>query len=256
MGRKRLVRNKLLIDADILVYKAAIRCEHEICWDDERDIWTLHADLEEAQAEVEKEMDYLLRTLAGAVAYLAFSARRTFRHEINPEYKANRRGKRKPVIFHPLRAWAKTRWPSQEWPLLEADDVLGILAKSHKLKGPKIVVSDDHDLRTVPCALYQPRKPELGVQKITYAKARWTHLHQTLTGDSGDNYSGLPGVGPVKATAILKKGTWAEVVEAYVSRGLTEDDALLQARMAKILTPSLFNQHTQEVILWNPKRHR
>ena len=159
-------------------------------------------------------------------------------------------------MFHPLREWATQEWESEQWPNIEADDVMGILAKSHAVPAPKIVVSDDHDLQSVPCNLYQPMHPELGVRRITYSGARRYHLWQTLTGDSGDGYPGLPGVGPKRATAILEKGTWAEVVEAYEKKGLNEPEALMQARLAKILTPTLYNRETSQVILWNPKKHK
>ncbi|QDP54774.1 MAG: putative ribonuclease H [Prokaryotic dsDNA virus sp.] len=259
MVRKRKKKNTLLIDADILIYKAAVRCEQEICWDEENEIWSLHADLKEAKHEVRDELSKLEEDLGAARVLLAFSSKRTFRHALYPAYKAARRKVRKPVVLGPLRAWAKSQYESIEWPGLEADDVLGVLAKSHTIPadgGSKIVVSDDKDLESVPCYLYKPMKPELGIQRITYPSARLFHLTQTLTGDSTDGFGGCPGVGPKRAEAILKKGTWAEVVEAYESKGLNETEALLQARMAKILTPSLFNQNTNEVTLWNPKKHK
>ena len=256
MVLKRKKQNTLLIDADILIHRASIRCEKEICWDEEHEIWSLHADLGEAKDEVAREIDFLMNELGGIKALLAFSSRKTFRHTLFPGYKSNRKKNRKPVVWGALRAWAKANWESVEWPRLEADDVLGVLSKSHTVPSPKIVVSDDHDMLSIPCHLYSPMKPERGVHHVSYKAARRYHLLQTLTGDSGDGYPGLPGVGPKRAEAILEQGTWAEVVEAYESKGLNETDALLQARMAKILTPPLYNQETQEVTLWNPKRHK
>ena len=76
---------------------------------------------------------------------------------------------------------------------------------------------------------------------------------QVLTGDSTDNYPGCPGIGPKKAADILNKElSWTSVVNAYLKAGLTEEDALLQARMARILQASDWNSKQQEPILWTP----
>ena len=255
MGRKRKKRNTLLSDADILVFRIAIAGEESICWDEDNDIWSMHADLGQAKAKVQDEVAHLCEVLGGVRVIMCFSPRKTFRHELYSGYKANRK-ERKPMIYHPLLEWVMEQWRSECWPRVEADDVMGVLAKSHSVPAPKIVVSDDKDMQSIPCMLYRPMHPELGLQRVTYAAARRYHLLQTLTGDSSDNYSGLPGVGPKRAEAILQKGTWEEVVEAYEKKGLNETEALLQARLAKILTPKLYDQTTHKITLWTPRRSK
>lgn len=254
-GRPRKMKHTLLVDADILVFRIAASCEEVICWDQEEELWTLHADLKEAKSRVQDEIAHLVETLGGSSVVLCFSDRPTFRHRMYPQYKANRKNRR-PTILKPLREWAMESWTSECWPDLEADDVMGILSKSRlsPYSGPKIVVSDDHDLESIPCTLYQPMHPERGVRRITYEQARRNHLMQTLTGDSGDNYPGIPGIGPKRAEAILKEGTWEEVVAAYEAKGLNEKEALLQARVAAILTPKFFNMKTGKIKMWNPRR--
>jgi DNA polymerase-1 len=247
------MRSTLLIDADILIFRVAISCERAICWDEERELWSLHADMTEAKSKVQDEIATYVEVLGGKDVILCFSNKPTFRHEMYPEYKANR-PTRKPTIYGPLRDWAKETWRSEAWPMLEADDVMGVLAKSHCIPSPKIVVSDDKDMQSIPCSLFQPMHPEKGVRRITYEQAKRFHLLQTLTGDSTDNYPGLPGVGPKKAEGILKENTWKEVVDAYEAKGLSEQDALLQARLAQILTPSLYDQHTGKVKKWIPPK--
>ena len=254
-GRPRKKRHTLLIDADILIFRTAIACERAVCWDEESELWTLHVDMKEAKSLVEDSIADYMNTLGGRELILCFSDRRTFRHDLYPAYKGNRK-ERKPTIFGPLREWAKDTWPWACWAGLEADDVMGILSKSHSISPPKIIVSDDKDMQSIPCNLYQPMHPERGVRRITYKDARQHHLMQTLTGDSGDNYPGCPGVGPKRAEAILKEGTWREVVEAYEAKGLNEQEALLQARLAQILTPSLYDRKTAKVTLWKPRKNK
>jgi DNA polymerase-1 len=108
-------------------------------------------------------------------------------------------------------------------------------------------------MKTLPGKFYNPDTKEL--HNGTQSEANWWHMYQTLVGDATDGYSGLPSVGPKNAEKILDKSAddlWPLVVDAYVSKGLTEEDALLQARMAKILTKDLYDQTTKEVKLWVP----
>jgi len=92
------------------------------------------------------------------------------------------------------------------------------------------------------------------------------HMSQTLTGDATDGYKGCPGMGAVGAKKLLdkvldeatpwatsqtlRKMMWDAVVAAYVKAGLGEEEALCQARVARILRTGEFNFKTNEVILW------
>jgi DNA polymerase-1 len=88
---------------------------------------------------------------------------------------------------------------------------------------------------------------------IAENEANYAHMMQTLCGDSTDGYSGCPGVGPKKAEAILANGhTWDLVLDAFRKAGLSEDEALVQARVARILRHHEFDQRTSEVKLWTP----
>jgi DNA polymerase-1 len=111
--------------------------------------------------------------------------------------------------------------------------------------------------------LFNPDKPDEGVVPISPARADWYHLMQTLTGDPTDNYSGCKGVGPVKAEKLLPATdhdqawdgalAWERVSEAFNKAGLTDDDALTQARIARVLRHGDYNFETAEVRLWTPE---
>ena len=234
----------LLVDGDILLYKAATSVEIEIDWGD--DFWTLHADASAAKTAFDQEIRRLQKRLDTAEVTVALSdPHYNWRLEVLATYKQNRRGKRKPVVYRALKEYAKSRYETAEIPGLEADDVLGVLS------GPDhIIVSEDKDLKTIPGVLYNPAKDSR--VEITTEEADRNHLLQTLTGDSVDGYSGCPGIGPKRAAALLERGGWEEVVGAYVKAGLSEHAALGQARVARILRPSEYNHETEEVLLWNP----
>jgi DNA polymerase-1 len=90
-----------------------------------------------------------------------------FRRELEPTYKGNRKGKRKPLGYTVVREWLYERHPDRvvSMPCLEADDYLGILATTPNAP-ERIIVSDDKDLKTIPGRLYR-----LGVlHEITLTK--------------------------------------------------------------------------------------
>ena len=89
---------------------------------------------------------------------------------------------------------------------------------------------------------------------VTKEEGRRFHLLQTLAGDSTDGYSGCPGYGMKKAEQLLAEEsyTWEPIVKAYKEKGLTEEDALLNARLARILTDEDYDFQKGTPILWTP----
>ena len=83
--------------------------------------------------------------------------------------------------------------------------------------------------------------------------AKW-HLIQTLSGDQTDGYSGVPGVGVKRATTLFEsKGySWKTVVDTFKEKDLTEDDALINARLARILTVDDYDFTNKKPIPWTP----
>ena len=73
-------------------------------------------------------------------------------------------------------------------------------------------------------------------------------------GDATDGYQGLKGVGPKTAVKLLDKHgwDWGAVVKIYESKGMTEADALLTARLAYILRKDNFKDG--KIILWKPTK--
>ena len=47
--------------------------------------------------------------------------------------------------------------------------------------------------------------------------------------------------------------SWQTVLQAFKDKGLTEKDALLNARLARILTLDDYDTKRQEPILWTPE---
>jgi DNA polymerase-1 len=239
---------QLLIDGDLFLYKACAAAEYEADMGD--DVWFLSTNLEKARDMWESQMEAVQRTLGSEDLVIVLSGAADFRRALDPTYKANRR-ERKPLGYTKLKEWLHERYPGRvvSQPCLEADDYLGILATTPNAV-PRIIVSDDKDMLTIPGKLY--RLGTLTDSNIDEADYRW--LHQTLTGDSADGYKGCPGVGAVKADAILGKpgDRWENVRLAFLKGGMTEDFAVLQARLARILRFADWDSTAKQPRLWSP----
>jgi DNA polymerase-1 len=170
----------------------------------------------------------------------------------------NRKAIRKPLVLKPLREYLIESYGAKLKPMLEGDDVMGILATHPTLvPGKKIIVSVDKDMKTIPGLFYRNLEGKGEMLNISPAEACYWHMYQTLVGDTSDGYKGCPGVGPKAAEKILtnKHGIvnmWTSVVAAFKSKGFNEAAALVQARVARILHHTDYNFETKQPILWNP----
>lgn len=237
----------LLIDGDIVVYRYSSIVEHEVDWGD--DVWSLWADAKEAKQLILQYLEILKDMTEADDFIVCFSDKDNFRKTVYPDYKHNRKGKRKPVCYKACLEWMESEFKSCTMPTLEGDDVMGILATSGKYDDP-VIVSEDKDMKTVPCLLWRGGE----MSRVSEKDADYYHLYQTLVGDTTDGYGGLRGTGDKRATQLLKDegATWNTVVKAYEKAGYTEEDALVQARLARILRHTDYDHKKKEPILWTP----
>lgn len=259
-----------IIDGDIIVYKtgeAALETFEVELDEDETFIYriTSYANKQLAIDVLEGMIDKILKTTKSDKAVICISdSENNFRKEINPEYKGSRKKKLKPVLYRFLRDYLENTagYKLYERPSLEADDVMGILATSEKIiKGDKCLWSFDKDFNTIPCK-FARQSPDGKVTKkiITPIEANWYFMYQTLKGDTTDGYKGCPRVGDKEARKLLGEAgekrldeMWQIVIETYKKHNLTEEDALLNARMARILRAEDYDFKNRKVKLWQPK---
>ena len=236
----------LLIDADFIVYKCCAACETEIDYGE--DVIFVTSNYSEAYKAVKNEIEKIKSHFGDfAKPVLFFSDTKNFRKKISPEYKGHR-NRKKPCGYKRVISSLRIQYNVITMKELEADDAMGIYATQHP---GNIIVSPDKDMKQIPGKLYNLEDtltitPEEG--------AKW-HLIQTLAGDQTDGYSGVPGIGVKRAETLFNKEgyNWATVVRAFEAKGLTEDDALLNARLARILTIEDYDTTKQEPKLWTPE---
>ena len=238
----------LLIDSDFLAYKAAQACEIGI--DFGNDVIISQSQFSDVLRVFENELGKVTKAMMNDDFVLYFSSTNNFRKKIFPDYKGHRM-KRKPLGYRRLINHCKENYKFCILPTLEADDAIGIDAT--RFADPEnIVVSPDKDMKQIPSNLWNLSDD---VVEITVEDGDRWHLIQTLSGDPTDGYSGCPGIGVKRATELLDKNEnqWEAVCKAFRDRGLSDDDALLNARLAKILRQEDYDLTNSQPILWNPK---
>jgi len=237
---------KALIDADYTVYKSCAGAEEDIDWGD--DVITVVSRFSEALKNVERDLTKIKNEFMWDVPELIlfFSDSENFRKKIYPEYKGHR-NRKKPCGYKRVITELSKRYEVIKLPTLEADDALGIYATANP---GNIVCSPDKDLRQIPGKLFD-MKELTTIDPIEGAK--W-HLIQTMAGDQTDGYSGVPGIGIKRAVALFEEDgyTWQTVVKAFEAKDLTEEDALMNARLARILTCNDYDPIQHTVIPWTP----
>ena len=236
----------LLIDADFIVYNCCAACETEIDYGE--DVIFVTSNFSDAYNAVKKEVEKIKSAFGGfASPILFFSDSKNFRKKIYPDYKGHR-NRKKPCGYKRVIRNLRIEYDVIVMPELEADDAMGIYATLHP---GNVVVSPDKDMKQIAGKLY-----DLETSKDITAEegARW-HLIQTLAGDQTDGYSGVPGIGVKRAETLFNKEgySWSTVVKAFEDKGLTETDALTNARLARILTIDDYDTKRQEPKLWTPE---
>lgn len=261
----------LLIDGDLVAYKFAAGGQQVTDWGDGV---TSNETIPEGvlRARVRQYIENLTVQLKAFTVVLCLScdSRRYFRHNLWPAYKAGRGDV--PVLRKAAIEYLSSGelGPVVKRKGLEADDVMGMLASEPNTGKVNVMVCNDKDMKTIPGILYNPDHPELGERTFSVPQADYWHYFQTITGDSIDGYPGCPKAGPVAAKRCLDAvmarcgpnpegnqfaiEAWPEVVSIYKKKGLTEDDAILQARLARILRHSDFDYTNKVPILWTPPR--
>lgn len=181
----------------------------------------------------------------------------TFRHELFPEYKAQREAtpedikRAVPIIKDLIKAY---RIPILEVPGFEADDVIGTMAKAAVRKGYEVrMITPDKDYA-------QLVEPNLLMQRPGHGNAPWEILgpqevcekyglqsplqvidYLALMGDAADNIPGCPGVGPKTATTLLQQFGSCEDIIAHSSelKGAVRkkiEEHVDEIKLSKVLT--------------------
>lgn len=252
-----MAKRVALVDADSIAWAAAAAVEQVFRFPDCPPVAVETGTFADVERKIVEDMKDLRAKVKNADIIVALSCPSAlcFRRDILPDYKANRAGAHRPRLLDPAKDFMRKNWESFDRPRLEADDIVGILATHPSLvEGRKVICSIDKDLRQVPGWLFNWQKDE-GPKRIAEEDGDYWHLYMTLVGDTTDGFAGCPGIGPKKATAALVEGEgtmWERVVHVFKTKGLSAEEALVQARVARVLRATDYDLKRKEPILWTP----
>ncbi|MCF4099801.1 hypothetical protein [Maritalea mediterranea] len=265
--------SRLLIDGDMIVYRSCVAVEKDTRFEDRYHI--LMSDEEDAWYVFENTLaDLTDLAYTDDVLFCFSDPNTTFRKQWFPElYKDNRKAMRKPLAYWDVKKRIEESFPTDERPLLEADDLLGILATSNP---GDIIWSLDKDLKQIPALhLFDDE-----IVEISEEEGDLFFYAQTIAGDVTDGYKGAEGFGMTSAERLLRnklkyasyeheltrgprKGQteirwkevdaetpWETVTSVFEKAGQTEQDALMNAQMAKILRAN--DYVNGEIKRWTP----
>jgi len=213
-ARERL----MLIDASGLIYRAYHACPALVRESDGQPVGAVLGFV--------GMLSKLLSDAPERVAVVFDAGKRTFRHALFADYKANRPptpddlSRQMPLFRDAARAMGLA---VVETAGFEADDILATYARAAASDGAHVtVVSADKDLMQLVSeriALYDPKAErfidrQAVIDKLGVGPERAIDA-QALIGDTADNVPGAPGIGAVWASELLGKfGT----VEAMIAR--------------------------------------
>lgn len=180
-----------LIDFDIVAYSMAASAEND--------------PVEVAYMRIDQMIHSILDT-TGANTYRGFiSGGSNFRHEIYPEYKANRKDMVDPRWRSACKEYLVREWAAEVTDGYEADDALGI-----NQTADTIICSIDKDLDQVPGLHYSwpiVRKGNIvregKIYEVSEIEGLRSFYRSLLVGDRTDNIFGVDGIGKVKAAAMI-----------------------------------------------------
>ncbi len=265
-----------LIDADTIAFAAAITTEYmeevmpkEFYTEEEYaellahpnydkesgGVW--HQDIDAAAASAQDRINDIILATDTKSAELYFTTGKNFRYQVYDMYKGNRIG-RYPTNLKQVKEKMLENYPGEMCEAYEADDVVVMLKRTQPEK--YVLCAIDKDVLFAVGGkhfnYYQNAKYGIDMKwhATTHASAKVFHYKQTMMGDMAtDNIPGVPGIGKVKAGKIIEgltdpKELWDAVVAAFISKNLTEKEALRDMRLVNMHQLTI----DRKIVLWTP----
>jgi DNA polymerase-1 len=252
----------ILLDSDVLVYQSLLVGQIDEWWD--QDVVMRCCDMAEAKNHYWRCVLELVETLDSHLdrVYHCLTLGSMFRRTLDPTYKSGR--PERPVGYVAFRNEILSEPNCSVFQEIEADDIISITARGNMVEGrPYVICSVDKDLRQIPGRHYWPWHPNPAkvMATVTPVEAERNFWTQALMGDAGDKIPGCPGVGAKTAEKVLAgvdpmdaAANWKAIVAAYRKANTPdpEADALLTARLVRLLRRGDYDPATGTVNLWEP----
>jgi len=239
---------KAIIDIESYIYKACA-CTSTLV-QLEGSTYTEGYDLEKAKEYLTKLVDDVILATGADEYIVTMGSTKNYRKFINPNYKSNRKDSPRHPMLGMVTDLVFELFETTYIPYLEADDVCRIIYEEDRFNN--IIVSIDKDMKSFPCRLYNPDKPDKGIENISKEKAQANFFKQLIMGDKCDGYNGIPNYGEAKASKLVENGiTQQEILDLYLANGLQESDFITTYNMARMIPKDSYSDGV--VKLYNTK---
>lgn len=185
--------NTALIDADYIIW---IACNANKVLDEKGEplkkegkfVYTPKT-VEEAISTCDSYLEDILNLTHSDSYILCLTGPKNFRYEIDPEYKANRKGIEKPLWFKEVRDHLINKWKAIKIDGLEADDIVSLIF--HNMENTFIIAADKDLLDCIPGRHFDTRKGRVEFVTTTQEQAEFNFAKSMLIGDAIDGISNI-----------------------------------------------------------------
>lgn len=168
----------------------------------------------------------------------------SWRKVLYPDYKAQRSVDTTTWLLAGFQVFTRLGWYVEECGGFEADDIIATIARRALPHGEVVVLSGDSDLlplvdegvkilRPVNGGRFEPMSGADVCAKYGVQSPALLRDFKAMTGEKGDNIPGVPGIGPVRASALLKVYPNLEQVVAAGSEKKCRHSALVYEHREK-----------------------
>ena len=184
------MKKVLIIDADSMIW---IGCHNKKN--------TIPKTLDECKESIDGLLKNIMGATFGTHYILCITVGRSFRYEIYPEYKGNRKYTDKSEHFDRIKEYLIIKYKAYYQNGLEADDVVNIL---HKRIENSFIASADKDVLLLEGKNFDYRHFKwIKTTKEESEEAFWSDM---VSGQVGDNIKGIPGKGKAFVEKLFEGG--------------------------------------------------
>lgn len=232
-----------LIDADTIAYGACSVHEYEY-YDVKTGTEVYDINIEDALSHALDHVEKIIAATGCKDAELHFTSGTNFRYTVDPTYKSNRVGTRRPEGLKEIKVLMLDHYPGTMNVEVEADDMVVYLKKKYPEK--YILCAVDKDVLKATEGkhwnYYSSERYNIEpkwVEVDELSAIRYNYL-QAIMGDTNDGIKGVPGIGPKGAEKFLPEqfnceaDLWNGVVAAFKSKGLTVIDAMVTMQLVSM----------------------
>lgn len=177
----------------------------------------LNKDWYDLREDVDDKFHSILDKLGTDRFRIYLTSRTSFRKELYPSYKANRKKVVIPYLSD-MYKYTIDQWDAYTMDKLEADDCVSIDALDlRKKKIPYVVVSIDSDLDQIPGRHLNPyyRQHKVQLYDVSGRQAQYNFCSQMILNRSKDGLSGIKGYGPKSLSKIISLGDVDNLQHVY-----------------------------------------